>query len=289
MEYDWPVFRPPSEAYSLIVQATIGCSANTCKFCYMYKTKKFRIRQVEDVIKDLEWSARREKGIRRIFLADGDALVVPTEDLLKIVRSCYFLFPSLERVTSYANPKNLIEKTEDELRKIREAGLTMIYYGIESGDDTLLKKVKKQATTVEMVEGCQKAHKAGLDISVTVILGLGGKKGSERHARLTAELLNKINPRYISALTLMLGPFEKNYVKVMGDDFEFLDKLDFLKELRWMIEALSVKNSVFRSNHASNYLPLKGELPRDKWKLLETIDYALRHPEVLKPEELRAL
>jgi len=255
----------------------------------MYKTKKFKIRPVQDVIEDLKWCAERVGYVRRIFLADGDALVVPTSDLLKILQACYELFPHLERVSSYANPSNLLEKSEQELKEIKEAGLTLIYYGVESGDDEILEKVKKQATTKDMIIGCEKAHRAGMTISVTVILGLAGKKGSERHARLTGKLLSKINPRYISALTLMLGPFEKIYARQMGGDFEFLDKFDFLRELRWLIEELEVKDSIFRSNHASNYLPLKGTLPQDKEKLLEILDYALEHPEILRPEEWRAL
>ncbi len=289
MKYDEPVFRPPSEAYSLIIQSTLGCSANTCKFCLMYKSKKFRVRPLGEVIRDLEWCAKREQGVQRIFLADGDALATPTEDLLKILKACYELFPRLERVTSYANPGNLLEKSEAELKAIRQAGLTMIYYGIESGDDDLLQRIKKQATSAEMIEGCAKAHKAGLDISVTVLLGLAGRAGSEKHAKLTAEILSRIQPKYISALTLMLGPFEKNYAQALGAGFEFLDKLEVLKELSWMVSGLEVKDSVFRSNHASNYLPLKGDLPKDKKKLLETIAYGLRHPEILKPEEFRAL
>jgi len=289
MEYDWPVFRPPSEAESLIVQATLGCSANTCKFCLMYKSKKFRVRPLDDVLADLQWCAKRERHTRKIFLADGDALAVPTDQMLKILRSCHDLFPRLERVTSYANPGNLLDKSEDELRKIREAGLSLVYYGIESGDDDLLKKVKKQATTSEMIEGCAKAHRAGLDISVTVILGLAGKKGSELHAKKSAELLNKINPRYIACLMLMLGPYEKIYKKAMSTDFEFLEQKDFLNELKWLVAGLDVKDSVFRTNHASNYLPLKGDLPKDKKKLLEAIDYGLSHPEILRPEEWRAL
>lgn len=289
MEYDGPVFRPPSEADSLIIQATLGCSANTCKFCLMYKGKKFRVRPLEDVLADLQWCAGHEPGARKIFLADGDALSVPTGQLLAILKVCYELFPRLERVTSYANPGNLLAKSEDELRLICKAGLSLIYYGIESGDDELLAKVKKQAATEEMVEGCAKAHRAGLEISVTVILGLAGKQGSRRHAELSAALLNRVNPRYIACLMLMLGGFEKTYQKVMGADFQFLDKMEFLQELRWLVSGLEVKDSVFRTNHASNYLPLKGDLPRDKQRLLSTIDYGLAHPEILRPEQWRAL
>jgi len=255
----------------------------------MYKTKKFRLRPLDEVLNDLKESAITEPHTKRIFLADGDALVIPTEQLLKILNACYEFFPKLERVTCYANPKNLLEKTVEELKAIQDAGLTMIYYGIESGDDELLKKIKKQATTEQMIEGCNKAHQAGLVISVTVILGLAGKKESQKHAEKTANLLNQINPRYISALTLMLGPFEKNYKKAMGADFEFLTKLDFLRELKWMVQALKVKDSIFRTNHASNYLPIKGNLPEDKDKIITQIEYALTHPELLRPEEWRAL
>jgi radical SAM superfamily enzyme YgiQ (UPF0313 family) len=289
MEYDWPLFRPPSEAESLIIQATLGCSANTCKFCLMYKTKKFQVRPWDDVLADLEWCGRHERGARKIFLADGDALAMPADQMLALLKKCRKLFPSLERVSSYANPGNLLDKSEDELRAIHEEGLSLLYYGIESGDDGILAKVKKQATTEDMIEGCAKAHRAGLEISVTVILGLAGKKGSRGHAELSAKLLNKINPRYIACLMLMLGPYEKTYKKVMGDDFEFLGKMDFLQELKWMVSGLEVKDSVFRTNHASNYLPLKGDLPKDKRRLLEAIGYGLSHPEVLRPDEWRAL
>jgi radical SAM superfamily enzyme YgiQ (UPF0313 family) len=289
MEYDWPLFRPPSEAESLIIQASYGCSANTCKFCYMYKTKKFRVRPLDDVLKDLRWCAENVEPPRRIFIADGDALAIPAKPLLEIIKTCYRLFPGIERVSSYANPGNLLEKSGEELKAIREAGLTLIYYGVETGDDDLLVKIKKQADTREMIEGCAKAHKAGLEISVTVLLGLAGKKGSEKHAKDTAALLNNINPRYISALTLMLGPFEKVYQKAMGPDFEFLGKLDFLSELKWLVEGLNVKDCIFRSNHASNYLPLKGTLDKDKAKLLAVIDKGIAHPEILRPDEFRAL
>lgn len=291
MEYDEPLFRPPSEANSLIFQATIGCSANTCTFCMMYKTKNFKIRKFEDLKKDIEWCSERYRFYSRIFLADGDALVIKTDQLIKTLELLYASFPRLLRVTSYANPKNLIAKSREELDAIREAGLTMLYYGVESGDEEVLNKVKKQGTTAEMIEGCEKAHKAGFELSVTVILGLGGKAGSARHAERTAWILNRIKPRYIGALTLMLGPLEKHFAKSMDKDFQFLDKTETLKEIRDLVSHLEVKDSVFRSNHASNWLPLRGTLSKDKKKLLEVIDTALTDPDspMLRPDWMRAL
>jgi radical SAM superfamily enzyme YgiQ (UPF0313 family) len=271
MEYDMPLFRPPSEADSLILQATYGCSANSCTFCLMYKTKRFRT--------------------RRIFLADGDALVIRASQLLAILELLYQSFPRLERVTSYANPLNLLVKSQAELFAIRRAGLTMLYYGVESGDDEILRRVKKKAETPGMIEGCVKAHAAGFDLSVTVLLGLAGKKLSRRHAENTASVLNEIQPRYIGALTLMLGPLEKYFAQSMGEGFQFLDMMETLQELRWLVEGLELKNSVFRSNHASNYLALRGDLPRDKKKLLAVIDSALADADspLIRPDYFRAL
>jgi radical SAM superfamily enzyme YgiQ (UPF0313 family) len=291
MEYDMPLFRPPSEADSLILQATLGCSANTCTFCMMYKTKRFRIRRFEDLKKDIEWCATHVPYVRRVFIADGDALVIRTSQMLKTLELLYSSFPGLERVTSYANPSNLLTKSQEELNEIRSAGLTMLYYGIESGDDEILKKVKKQATTAEMIQGCAKAHRAGFELSVTVLMGLAGKAGSRRHAERTAWILSQINPLYIGALTLMLGPFEKYFARSMGKDFQFLDKMETLNEIREMVARLDVKDSIFRSNHASNWLPLRGTFPEDKEKILKVIDQVLEDPDspLLRPEWMRAL
>ncbi len=290
MEYDMPLYRPPSEADSLIIQATLGCSANDCTFCLMYKGKKFRVRKFEDVKKDIEWCAERWPGADRVFLADGDALVIKTSQMLEILKLLHDNFPKLERVTSYANPGNLIRKSQEDLDSIRKAGLTMLYYGVESGDPEVLTKVKKQGTREEMIEGCGKAHKAGFDISVTVLLGLAGLDNSERHAKLTASLINKIRPTYASALTLMLGPLEDTFAKSMGDDFVWLDKVQLLREIRMLVGDIDCK-TIFRSNHASNYLALRGNLPEDKAQLLRTIDSALSDPKspLLRPEEWRAL
>jgi radical SAM superfamily enzyme YgiQ (UPF0313 family) len=289
MEYDMPLYRPPSEADSLIIQATHGCSANDCTFCYMYKGKKFRIRRVPEVKKDIDWCAKQWSGVTRVFLADGDALVVRTSQLLEILEHLHKKFPRLERVTSYANPLNLIAKSQADLDAIRQAGLTLLYYGVESGDPEVLKQVKKKGDPDTMAAGVDKAHQAGFEISVTVLLGLAGRVGSDRHADCTAALLNRLQPEYASALTLMLGPLEPVFAKSMGPGFTWLDKTEVLKELRRLIGGLELKNTVFRTNHASNWLPLKGTLNRDRDALLKVIDRALQDPRMLRKDEWRAL
>lgn len=290
MEYDEPLFRPPSEAHSLIIQATLGCSHNKCLFCGMYKMKKFRIRRYEDFERDVLDSARLAPHADRIFLADGDALIIKTEQLIKILNFLYSKFPRLERVTSYANPSNLLMKSDAELRAIREAGLDILYYGVESGNEEVLAKVDKGATRAEIIEGGRKALAAGFPLSVTIILGLGGVKDSEKHILDTASLCSEMNPTYLSALSLMLGPLESFFKKAMGPDFEFPDKIQLLEELRLLVRNLDTAGCVFRTNHASNYLPLKGVLSRDRAPILKTIDTALRNPDrYLRPDFLRAL
>ncbi len=291
MEYDMPLYRPPSEANSLIIQATRGCSANACLFCLMYKGKRFKIRRVSEIKRDIDYCVRQWPTAPRVFLADGDALVIRTSQLLEILDYLYKSFPRLERVTSYANPLNLIVKSQEELNAIRKAGLTMLYYGVESGDPEVLEKVKKKGTPSSMIEGVAKAHEAGFEVSVTVLLGLAGRKGSERHAAMTAGLLNSLQPEYASALTLMLGPLEDHFAQKMGDDFQWPNKFEILRELRGLIEGSEMKNTVFRTNHASNWLPLKGTLNRDKERLVKIIDSALADPRgaMLRPDEWRAL
>jgi len=289
MEYNMPLYRPPSEAESLIIQATHGCSANDCAFCYMYKGKKFRIRRVPEIKADIDWCAQQYRGVTRVFLADGDALVIRASQLLEILEHLYQKFPRLERVTSYANPLNLIVKPQSQLDAIRKAGLTMLYYGVESGDPQVLKQVKKKGDPESMAVGIDKAHAAGFAVSVTVLLGLAGRAGTDAHADHTAALLNRLQPEYASALTLMLGPLEPVFAKSMGPGFQFLDKQETLAELRRLIAGLELRNTVFRTNHASNWLPLKGTLNRDKDALLKTIDRARSDPRLLRKDEWRGL
>jgi len=285
-----PLYRPPSEADSLILQVTLGCSNNTCLFCGMYKMKKFRIRGFEDIRSDIVECAHRMPGTRRVFLADGDALVIKTSQMSKILRLLYAKFPDLERVTCYANPRNLLNKSAGELRQLQEEGLGILYLGVESGSDEVLQMVHKGVTRAQMIEACQKALDAGFPLSVTVLLGLGGKALSKQHIEETASLCSEVNPTYLSALTLMLGPFEDYFRSSMGPDFELLDKPGMLHEVRLLVDKLDTEGCVFRTNHASNYLPLKGVLSEDRERLLGIIDAALANPEqYLRPEFLRAL
>ncbi len=292
MQYDMPLYRPPSEADSLILQATLGCSHNKCAFCLMYRTKKFKVRPFEEFKRDVEECARQVPGVRRIFLADGDAMAMNPRHMRRILHLLYENFPRLERVSSYASPQNMYKKTPEDLRKIREAGLQLLYYGIETGDDEVLEMVNKGATHDEIAESAIKARHAGFALSVTVLLGLGGRKGSEKHIAETVRILNKIDPEYIGALTLLLpGELSDWYKKQMPPDWEWPDKLELLKEVRRMVAGLETTESVFRSNHASNYLPLKGALKRDRDELLGIIDSALSDPKspLLRPEYYRAL
>lgn len=290
MIYDEPLFRPPSEAHSLIFQVTRGCSNNTCLFCGMYKMKKFRIRKFEEIKKDILECAALYPGTKKVFLADGDALVIKTSMMLDILALLKESFPALERVTSYANPLNLLNKPLDELKEIRQSGLEILYLGIESGSDRILSMVDKGVDRAKMARACKIAIEAGFTLSVTVLLGLGGKKHSVEHITETASLCSEVNPHYLSALTLMLGPFEDYFKQTMGDGYEFLDKRELLNELKLLVENLDTTNCVFRTNHASNYLALKGTLSEDRRRLLDIINNALNSPEdFLRPEFLRAL
>lgn len=290
IEYVQPVYRPPSEARSLILQASLGCSHNRCKFCYMYRDKRFKARNWGDLKSDIDEAAALYPETRRIFLADGDAFALSSERLMAVLDYLGESFPGLERVSCYANPENLLVKSVTEIRSLLSRKLSILYYGIESGDPDVLKRVDKGATPAQMAEGCAKAQEAGMRLSVTIILGLGGKEGSLKHARLTAELLNKVNPRFLSALTLMLGPHRETFRKAMGDGFTFNSPVDDVRELGELVAALDVDRCIFRSNHASNYLPLKGTLKKAKARLLEEITLALEDPRKhFRDEWLRGL
>ena len=289
MYYDMPLYRPPSEAYSLIFQVTLGCSHNRCAFCIMYRKKKYRIRPWEELKADILEAALSYRGITRIFLADGDALAIDTDYMLQILNFLYEKFPALERVSAYANPANLLKKSKEDLQRIRKAGLQMLYFGIETGDDELLVKIKKGATSQELIDRAKKAIDAGFILSATVILGLAGKKGSVTHAIETARVCSAINPHYLSALTLIIEDDNRYFSRCVGKDWEMMDKLEILNELRTMIERFHLDKCIFRSNHASNYLAIKATLNHDKERLLKEIDNALKNPAQLRPEFLRAL
>ena len=288
MRYEGTVYRPPSEARSLIVQVTIGCAHNRCTFCSMYKDKQFRIRDLDEIFEDLESARAIYPKVKRVFLADGDALVLPTDKLIAILDKINELFPERERISAYATPQDIMRKSNEDLALLKEKGLLMLYMGIESGDDTILQKIDKGVTSADMLEAGKKAKEAGLILSVTMISGLGGPRGSAAHAIGCAKLVNEMQPEYASFLTLMLEEGTKLYEDYQSGEFLLLEPRAVLLELRLFIQNTNLENCIFRANHASNYVALAGTLGADKQRLLNEIDTALKEDD-FKPEYLRGL
>ena len=288
MRYEGSIYRPPSEARSLILQVTIGCAHNRCTFCSMYKDKAFRVREVSEIIEDLKSAREVYTSIKRVFLADGDALVLDTDKLIAILDKINELFPECERISAYATPQDINRKSAEDLALLKEKGLLMLYMGIESGDDAILKKIDKGADSSDMLKAGIKAKISGMILSVTMISGLGGPRGSSAHAIGSAKLINEMQPEYASFLTLMLEEDTKLYKDYQNGEFELLSPRAVLLELRLFIQNTNLKNCVFRSNHASNYVALSGTLGEDKERLLKEIDLALKEDEY-KPEYLRGL
>jgi radical SAM superfamily enzyme YgiQ (UPF0313 family) len=293
MEYDFPLFRPPSEARSLIFQVTLGCSWNRCRFCASYRTKEFQVRPFEEVEREIVEMSEAWPDARKVFLADGDPMAAPTGYLVKVLDLINQRFPSLERISTYAGPTNLMAKTPEELRMLKERKLDLLYLGIETGNDELLRRVGKGATAEQIVEGSRKALRAGLRMSAFIILGLGGVDGSRAHAKDSARVVNDIGPQFLATLTLMVGPDPRAYEeKVMGGGFKLIDREQSLRELRWFVEDLELAACKFGTEHASNYLPITGmTLPGDKGEILRRIDRALvdASPDMLRPEWMRGL
>lgn len=290
MRYYGDVYRPPSEAYSLIVQITYGCSHNTCAFCIMYKSKKFSMRPMDEILEDLRQAASSYgENVRRVFLADGDALIRKTDELILILDEISRLFPNKERVTSYASPASLLIKSSQELRSLKEHGLEMVYLGLESGADSVLKLVNKGYTAKQITEAGCKAREAGMALSVTAVSGLGSHELSGEHAVMTAKAFSRMKPEYIGLLTLEIMPGTPMYDWVKDGSFKLLDPIEVLEETRLMVENIDSKGSVFRANHASNYLPLKGTFNRDRDTILKQIELAIDGQIKLRPEWSRSL
>ncbi len=290
MRYYGDVYRPPSEAYSLIVQITYGCSHNTCAFCIMYKAKKFSMRPMDEILEDLrQTAASYGKNVRRVFLADGDALIRKTDELILILDEISRLFPNKERVTSYASPASLLIKSSQELRSLKEHGLEMVYLGLESGADSVLKLVNKGYTAEQITEAGCKAREAGMALSVTAVSGLGSHELSGEHAVMTAKAFSRMKPEYIGLLTLEIMPGTPMYDWVKDGSFKLLDPIEVLEETRLMVENIDSEGSVFRANHASNYLPLKGTFNRDRDTILKQIELAIDGQIKLRPEWSRSL
>lgn len=293
IDYVEPVFRPPSEAKSLILPVTNGCSWNKCTFCEMYTQpqKKFRARKPDAVREDIERAARSLGGVRRVFLADGDAMVLPTRRLLEILQELRAAFPDLQRVSSYCLPRNLARKSVEELTELREAGLQILYVGMESGDDEVLRRINKGETAESTRSALSKIRSAGITSSVMVLNGLGGEVLSEQHAVNTARLCNDTQPDYLSTLVVSFPQGEERFRAGFGDDFVPLNQDGLFREIRQFLEHLDLERTVFRSDHASNYLVLKGTLGRDKPRLLEEVNLAISDPgaATLRPEWMRGL
>ena len=277
MRYEGRLYRPPSEAYSLIVQATIGCSHNKCTFCSMYKEDKFRIRPTEEIIEDLLLGRKHYKKIKRVFLADGDALIIKTEELVKILQAIKNIFPECERVGIYGSPKSILLKTKEELDELRDLGLGIIYLGLESGSDKILKDIKKGVNSKEMIEAGKKIKDSNIKSSVTLISGIGGKENSIEHALESARVLNAMEPDYIGLLTLLLEEGTELYEEVKNGKFQILNPKEVLIETKNLVENLEIDNCIFRSNHASNYLSLRGTLMEDKELILKQIEEGLKY------------
>ncbi|MFX1295283.1 MAG: radical SAM protein [Promethearchaeota archaeon] len=295
MKYIKPIYRPPSEAYSLLIQATIGCSRASCTFCASWlfskkNIKKFSIRPVDEIKSDIQ-EARSIYGpnIEKIFFLDSNALIMKVEDLYDICEYAYSIFPDLKRIGVYGCAKDVLEKSIDELIVLKEAGLGIIYMGLESGDDDILQFVHKGVTSAEQIKAGQMIMESGIPLSVTIILGLGGKKRWKEHAKLTAYACSQINPTYLGALTLMLVPGTPLHKQAQQGEFHLLNPHEVLEEMKLLVEHLKLDGCVFRSNHASNYLAIGGVLSQEKDKILQTIQLGLAQKIGLRPDFLRGL
>ncbi len=290
MRYEGSIYRPPSEADAFILQATIGCSWNHCTYCVMYRDKECRERPVAECLEDIEaMEVRGGPHVEKLFVSDGDALCMSMDSWVSILDQARRSFPRLRRVSCYATAMNLLEKSRDELRLLREKGLSLLYIGPESGDDATLKRIAKGATAADHVEAAKKAHEAGMEISVIAMLGVAGREGSDAHAAGTAELVTAMDPEYFAALTTTVVPGTPLAKLQDTGRFELPSVEEMLGELRTIVDGARPTDAMFRTNHASNYLPLGGRLPEDRERIVAAIDSALQGEVRLRPEWLRGL
>jgi len=289
MHYEGYCIRPPSEAHSILLQVTLGCSHNKCTFCGTFTDKPFRIKDEETILSDIKYASSYMQHQDRLFLMDGDALIIPQKRLMWILDQIKAHLPWVKRVGAYANTKGIKLKSVAELAELRENGLGILYLGVETGDDEVRKKIIKGSTSKECIEKGRKVKEAGIKLSVTVLLGIAGKEKSLEHAKLTGELLSEMDPDYIGALTVMFVPGTPLYDEHEKGEFVLPDELGLLRELREMILHTNITRGLFFSNHASNYLPVRARLPRGKQEAIEQIDIALTGGVRLKPEWMRGL
>ncbi len=290
MRYEGSVYRPPSEAHSYLLQATIGCSWNCCTYCATYHGKQYRVRPVTETLEDIAMAGRSfGDQVRKVFVMDGDALAMDLGLWEPILRALADTFPNLRRVSCYATARNLLEKSREELRRLRDLGLKLLYIGPESGDDVTLKRIAKGATSADHVEAAAKAREAGLKQSLIFLLGAGGAERSVEHATASARLATAMDPEFLSTLTLMLIPSTPIHRLAESKCFQMPSVEDLLQELRIIVAETNATEAIFRCNHASNYLPIGGRLPRDREAILQTIDAALSGDVPFRAEWSRGL
>lgn len=289
--YEEPVFRPPSEARSLILQLTVGCSWNRCTYCGMYRAKQFRVRPVADIVDEIQAVARLDREVQRVFLADGDALAAPAEVIEPVLTAIRQHLPAVTRVGAYADARAIRAHGSDGLSRLRRLGLGIIYFGPETGDPTTLQAVRKGTTVARQLEACRIVHDAGVKLSLMVLLGLAGTTGSERHARATGRFIAEAAPAYAAALTVTPVPGTELAAAVKSGAFALPDRWGMLTELAWMLEEMDGYRGLFHANHASNYLPLRLRMPRDRAGAIELIRAVIaeRDERRLMPEYLRGL
>jgi len=289
MHYEGNCIRPPSEAYSILLQVTVGCSHNKCTFCGTYTGKRFRIKEDRIILSDILFASKYMKRQDRVFLMDGDALIIPQQRLMWILDRIREHLPWVRRVGAYANAKSIKMKSPEELIQLKKNGLGILYLGVETGDAKLLKEIRKGTSAEHLINMGRKVRDAGIKLSVTVLLGIAGRERSLEHARATGELLSAMDPNYVGALTVMLIPGTPLHEDFTSGKFELPDERGFLLELREMIAHTNLSRGLFFSNHASNYLPVKARLPKGKQQALDQIDGALKGKIGLRPEWMRAL
>jgi radical SAM superfamily enzyme YgiQ (UPF0313 family) len=289
MHYEGNCIRPPSEAFSILLQVTLGCSHNKCTFCGTYSDKRFTIKDDKIILSDILFASRYMKRQDRVFLMDGDALIIPQKRLMWILDRIREHLPWVRRVGAYANAKSIRMKSLEQLKELKENGLGILYLGVETGDPELLKEINKGTSAENLIKMGRKVREAGIKLSVTVLLGIAGRDRSMRHARATGKLLSAMDPNYVGALTVMLIPGTPLHEAYLGGEFELLDERELLQELREMLASTDLSRGLFFSNHASNYLPIKARLPKGKQEALDLIDAAIKGEIGLRPEWSRAL
>ena len=291
MKYEGDIIRPPSEAYSLLLQVTVGCSHNRCTFCPSFKDKRFRIKSLDEIVEDLQYAARRIRHVEKLFLCDGDALIIPQERLIEILEAIRTHLPGVRRIGTYANAKSLRKKSVEELGALKDRGLGIIYLGIETGNEEMLGKIRKGATYDQIVQAGRKVKEAGITLSVTVLLGIGGVEQSRQHALDTARILTDIDPDFAGVLTVMVVPGTPLHEEAEAGSFVLPDTFDLLRELGLIVENSRFSRCFFTANHASNYLPIRARLPEDRERVLRLIREVVRRgdPSALRPEFLRGL